>query len=100
MRNTTPRTPSLPSIDPALLMMVSGGRKRGYKFVINNHFAAQPPQPTQQAAGQPPSPLPTALPNTSLTPSDPSASGGAPGGAPGGDQVSVSVSINGQPVAS
>jgi hypothetical protein len=97
MRNTTPRTPSLPSIDPALLMMVSGGRKRGCKFVINNNYAAQPPQPP---AGQPPSPLPTALPNTSLSPSDPSASGGVPGGAPGGDQVSVSVSINGQPVAS
>lgn len=98
MRNTTPSTPSLPSIDPVLLTMVSGGRKHCFKFVINNNYAAQPPQPTQQTTGQPPSPLPTATPNTSLPPSDPSASGGVPGGVPGGDQVFVNVSINGQPV--
>lgn len=98
MRNTTPSTPGLPSIDPALLMMVSGGRGRRCKIVINNNYAAPPAQPAQPATGQPPSPLPTALPNTSLPPSDPSASGGVPGGMPGGDQVQVSVSINGQPV--
>lgn len=96
MRNTTPRTPSLASIDPALLMMVSGGRRHGCKLVINNNNYAAPPAPTQPAPGQTPPTLPTGTPSASLPPSDPSATGGT--GIMGGDQVQVSVSINGQPV--
>ncbi len=86
MYNTTPALPSLPSIDAAALLFVSGGCHHGCcpcPQPVNQQTVVNVPQAAPQILPQAPAPAPAQA---------------APQG-PTGDVVSTNVSINGQPVS-